>query len=251
MAMIKFLIMIGMIVMSVACQSIKKPSEPSDNHTITQENNAQNTHSKQSTKTDVNDILKETTISFRQETGRYPLFVSTDYQTINADIQRMIDELLVFDKQFTGDSVEGVSNLNYEILIFDDNDLAFLIDFNVQDYTARYFLKYYHIDLKNKRKIDFLEYLNKQSVDIDKLNNAFKNFIKQKHIECLSSEAGLCDVRLGYLIGLLSFNNLDLDIDVVNLHDILDKDHVVIAMNSTKFTSSFKINIHTYEIDLI
>lgn len=182
-------------------------------------------------------------IAFNHTTGNYPVFDDGSYKTINDDIAKLIQGLVGFDK----DNIGGVHSLNYSIINHDDK-LAIIIDYSVSDMTSRYFQKYYQLDLKTKQQILLKEYLDNHQ--INKINESLNQFLGN----CRNSQMQTkqCDdISLGYLSNFYHFDNQKLDIinDKGGFY-ILDKDHIIIAFNSSKFTTSFKVNIKTYQISL-
>lgn len=196
----------------------------------------------------IDDIIKTHEIQFRKTTGHYPLLIDDTYQSVNQTIQSTIDELLVFDNGFSGDAAEGVDKLEYSVINFDDNQLSFQIEYNTQDMTSRYFIKYYQLDLKNKQAQLLPEYLNKKQIDIEKLNTAINDYLKP----CLAETATL-DYCQNLALSQLG-NRYDFDttkINLINDYDsfyIQDDNTIVVAINSNQYTASFTINLAEYQI---
>lgn len=196
----------------------------------------------------IDDVIKVNEVDFRRTKGHYPLFVDSVYRDINVDIQTVVDELLVFDKNFSEDMVEGVESLEYSVLNFDNDALSFNIQFNTQDMTTRYFAKYYQIDLKNKKQILLKNYLSESNVDIEKLNIAFNEYVKPCVVD--NPVPDYChNPPLMQFLGGYDLN--ENHINIIDHHDsfyVQDKDNVVIAFNSTKYTVDFMINIKEYKV---
>lgn len=200
-------------------------------------------------------LLKNNTVYFNHTEGNYPTLTDERHDAINQEIKTMIDKLIAFDRQFDREQMGGVGRLEYQILTVSNDRLAIKMETELSDMTARYFVKYYQLDLKNHTKIDLKKYLTQQQIDIGKLNKTVNDFL----ISCFDN-GGLnpesrhynksCeDISLGYLYNAYIFNNHL--IDIINHHDsfyIADDNHIVIAINSTKFTSEFKINLNTYQL---
>lgn len=223
-----------------ACQN----QSPNNEQTFAQENPSSQTKPTIPT----HSALKNQPITFQREVGNYPILIEKDYQAVNDDIAKLIQGLVEFDKQFDKNAVSGgVDWLEYEILAPNDNGLAILINYAVTDMTARSFRKYYQIDLKNKQQILLNEYLtNHQITKINESLNQFLDNCRDEHTKYEQCN----DMSLYYF----AFGGVDnSDIDILEHHTgfyILDKDHIVIGFDSAKFTTSFKINIKTYQIEV-
>lgn len=192
-------------------------------------------------------ILTNQLTSFQGQTGTYPI-LDKAYQAVNDDIAKLVESLEEFNKQFDKDSISGVHSLNYSMLNHDDK-LAIIINYSISDMTSRYFQKYYQLDLKNKQQILLNEYLSNNQINIAKINENLNQFLDNCRDENTKSEQ--CnDMSLYYL----SFGGTDNpDIDILEHHTgfyILDKDHIVIGFDSAKFTTSFKVNIRTYWVEI-
>lgn len=195
----------------------------------------------------IDDILKINSIQFRKVAGEYPLLIDEKYQAINHDIQKTIDELSALDAQFSGEMVEGVDRLEYSVINFDHEKLSLSINYHVQDMTARYFNKYYQIDLKNHKQVSLPDHLLAQKTDIEKLNTAFNEYLKPCIGENMPEYCS--NIPLIHLVGNYDFN--DNKIDIINHHDsfyIQDKNTIVATFNSSKYTAEFTINLNTYQI---
>lgn len=191
--------------------------------------------------------LNNTTITFNHTTGNYPVFDDGNYKTINDDITKLIQDLVEFDKQFDKEMIGGVYFLEYSTITH-NNQLSVIIKYGVSDMTSRYFNKYYQIDLANKKQILLKDYLINHQINIAKINEKLNQFLDN----CTNNQPPeQCnDISLGYLINTYQFDTQKIDIfnDNTGFY-ILDKDHIVVGFNSAKFTTSFKININTYQIE--
>lgn len=196
------------------------------------------------------DIIQNKTVDFIRVQGHYPFFIDTAYQSLNDEIKAHIDELVKFDNSVsTENAVGGVDKLEYLVLNFDENQLSLQMDYHLNDMTARYFEKYYQIDLKNKKKVALSDYLKDNGVNVDDLNKAINDYV----IPCKEGEnkpEHCQNIDLNHLLNLFEFNNDK--VDVLTHSDgfyVVDKDHIVIAFNSTKFTSKFKVNLKNFKVD--
>lgn len=239
--MVKILAILLLLTALSACQN----QSPNNEQTLAQENPSDQTKPAIPT----HSALKNQAITFQREVGNYPILIEKDYQAVNDDIAKLIQGLVEFDKQFDKNAVSGgVDWLEYELLTPNDNELAILINYAVTDMTARSFRKYYQLDLKTKQQVLLKDYLDTHQ--IHKINESLNQFLDN----CRNSQMQTkqCDdISLGYLSNFYHFDNQKLDI--INDNDgfyILDKDHIIIAFNSSKFTTSFKVNIKTYQISL-
>lgn len=91
-------------------------------------------------------------------------------------------------------------------------------------------------------------YLKENKVNISKLNQTISPYLKpcfqpQKQPEYCQ------ETILGDLLNIYEFNNKK--INIIQHHNIFyiqDKNKIVVAFNSTKITTIFKINIKNYQI---
>lgn len=198
----------------------------------------------------IDEIIKDETVDFVRVQGHYPIFLDTAYQSLNDNIQKHIDDLIKFDNSIsTETTIGGVDKLEYLVLNFDDNQLSLQMDYHLNDMTARYFERFYQIDLKNKRQVLLADFLKENAVNVDELNKAINDYtLPCKNIE---NRPEYCqNIASDYLLNLFEFDNET--IDILQHSDsfyIVDKEHIVVAFNSTKFTTKLKINIKTYKID--
>lgn len=187
-------------------------------------------------------LIKENTIALRHATGKYPI-LHGDYQAVNDEIKNLVDGLVVFDKEFHGDDVRGVTDLDYQIHHATDKELSFAITYGVQDATGRLFKKLYYVDLVHQRQVSLSEYLTKHNLDIKKFNQSFNEFLKschnnQKNPHC--DDIVISQLRAVYL----EHDNL---VDILKTHDgfyVID-DNIVIAFYSNKSASELIFNKHT------
>lgn len=237
--MAKITVVMAMAVLLLACKPDNKPTQTTAEQPLAQENlNSQaiSTH----------PIIKNQAITFQRAVGNYPILLDTAYQTMNDDIAKLMNGLVDFDKQFDKDNIGGAHSLNYSVINHDDK-LAILIDYGVSDMTSRYFRKYYQIDLKNKKQILLKEYLDNHQ--INKINEKLNQLLDNCRDDENKSEQ--CDDMTLYYFAFGGVDNSD--IDILEHHTgfyVLDKDHIVIGFDSAKFTTSFKVNIRTYQISL-
>lgn len=222
-----------------ACQNFN----PSDIQLSTQEN--PNTQTQSTTPT--HPAIKNQPIAFQKQLSNYPILADKAYQAVNGDIAKLIQDLVAFDKQFDKDTIGGVDWLEYEILTPNDNELSILIKYAVTDMTTRSFQKYYQLDLQKKQQMLLNEYLTNNQINIPKINENLNKFLKECHSNGLQTQQ--CDDPSLYYMTFGWDNN----IDILEHHTgfyVIDKDHIAIAFDSAKFTTSFKVNIKTYQISL-
>lgn len=188
-------------------------------------------------------LLQTNKIHGKSISGIYPSFISKDYQQVNHQIKDFIYQDLakrakVLDSGFGFDAIQ----VDYQYLSKYKNTLNFAIKYEISDMTSRYFIKYYSIDLKRKKQITLNHYLKQQNSSIEKINHALNRFVKpcQK-----SKKPDYChEMSLSYLL------NWHDQLDLQN-HDsfyILDVNHIRIGFNSSKFTTSFDVNIRNYHV---
>lgn len=197
----------------------------------------------------INKVIKVNDVKFIKTKGKYPLFIDTSYQAINQQIQDLIDELVAFDKLFEAkDVIGGVDKFDYVVLNFDENQFSFKLSYAVTDMTSRYFAKYYQIDLKNKKKVLLSDFLKENAVNVAELNKAINDYV----MTCKdNNKPEYChELSIGDLLNLFEFNHETIDVlkDSDSFY-VVDNEHIVIAFNTTNFTTTFKINIKTYQID--
>lgn len=187
-------------------------------------------------------LIKENTITLRQTTGKYPI-LHGDYQAVNDEIKNLVDGLVAFDKDFHGDDVRGVTDLDYQIHHATDKELSFAITYGVQDTTGRLFKKLYYVDLVHQRQVSLSEYLTKHNLDIKKFNQSFNEFLKSCHHNQKNPHCD--DIVISQLMAVyLEHDNL---VDILKTHDgfyVID-DNIVIAFYSNKSTSELIFNKHT------
>ena len=98
--------------------------------------------------------------------------------------------------------------IDYNILALNDNWVSFGISYNVSNFTERYFVKYYTVDLVNKKQILLTDYLKNKGIKQHIVNQAINNFIKP----CFNEEKfDYClDVPLDTLLNSNEYTPLDI-----------------------------------------
>lgn len=183
-------------------------------------------------------LLKPNNIDGKYISGSFPLLAGKGFEAVNKEIKDYIyKELVSHSENFAKENWEVV-RVGYKQLSQTKGILNFFIHIEINDFTVRYFEKYYSIDLKNKKKILLNDYLKEKKIKPERINKAINAYLDMYHNdkEVISDEN---DVQMSYLI------NVDEKIDVAN-HDsfyVYDENHIVIAFNSMKFTTTFKIDL--------
>lgn len=201
-------------------------------------------------KLNINEILKENKVSFKNTEGSYPLLLDNSHQEVNQEIQKMIDDLKAYDDEWSDKTgFGGVHILGYNVWRFDNDNLGFGMDMSIGDETMRYYTKYYQIDLKNKKRVLLGDYFKEKSVNVDELNKV----INQQVAYCDSkknTEEKCQDLTIGDLENLFEISNGNIDI-VEHSHSfyINDDEYITVAFLGNERTTIFKVNIYTYEID--
>lgn len=188
-------------------------------------------------------LLKSNTIQAKAISGVYPSLVAKDYQNVNRQIKDFIYQDLakrakILDNGFGFNAIQ----VDYQYISTHKNTLNFMIHYEISDLTSRYFTKYYSIDLKNKKQIRLKDYLKQHNSNIQKINHALNRFIQPCR---KSKKPDYCnEMSLSYLLN----QNTQLKLQNHDSFYIRDANHIRIGFNSSKFTTTFDVNIRNYRV---
>jgi hypothetical protein len=185
---------------------------------------------------DANHLFIKNQIDRRYITGSYPTFKDKKFSLVNHSINHFIYQELTSDM--------GKIELDYNILSLNNNWVSFGISYDVSNFTERYFMKYYTVDLVNKKQILLADYLKSKGIKQHIVNQAINDFIEP----CFNEEK--FDYCLDVSLDTLLNSNEYTPLDIKNHSSFYIKDNqtIIIAFDSYKFTVPFSFNIDTNTI---
>lgn len=183
-------------------------------------------------------LLKPHKIDGKYISGSFPLLAGKGFEAINQEIKDFIyKELVPHSENFARENWEVV-RVDYKQLSQTKGILNFFIHIEINDFTFRHFEKYYSIDLKNKKKILLNNYLKERKINPKRISKAINDYLDvYRNVGEHFGEEN--DIQMEY------FMNVGEEIDIAH-HDsfyVYDENHIVIAFNSMKFTTAFKVNL--------
>ncbi|MBF7689359.1 hypothetical protein [Acinetobacter pollinis] len=188
-----------------------------------------------------NTLNSNTIVSHYNENlnGNYPSLSGKQFKDLNKSIIDFIS--INFDTKDENYPTE----VNFEEIFKNNEILSFSLNYNISNLTERYFVKYYVIDLNNKNEINLSEYLKRKNISQIDIVGSINKFIALCHDNKKKYPDYCSDMALQSLLENTKRVNYS------NFSSFFVKGNSIgIAINSSKFTSTFIYNQKSKHVSL-